>query len=103
MPKANKQSAVQRKIEIQIVPTKEKVSERIYSNFVQVAHSLHEFTLTFCDVLPVIDNNQKTEVMKSKQIQAPIQVEIVIPSSLVEPLINAISENYERFKKSKGK
>jgi hypothetical protein len=98
MPKAKKNKP--QSIEVQIIPTNEKVSKRIYSNYVQVSHSSQDFTLTFCDVLPIAAD-QKNEILKSKKMFAPIQVEIVIPYSLVEPLIKAISDNYEKSKKIK--
>lgn len=83
---------------IQIIPSKEIVSERIYSNFVSISHSQYDTTLTFCDVLP-IDDTQKMEIGKTKKLNAPIQAEIVIPNSLVEPLIKALSVNYEKHAK----
>jgi hypothetical protein len=46
--------------------------------------------------------NFKTEHpgQQIKKLNAPIQAEIVIPTPLVEPLIKALSENYETYKKN---
>lgn len=99
MPKAKIKDKTKATIELQIIPSKEIVSERIYSNFVTVNHSPYDFTLTFCDILP-IDDTQKIDIEKIKKLNAPIQAEIVIPTPLVEPLIKALSENYETYKKN---
>lgn len=100
MPKDKKKDEIKTPIKpqiIQIIPSKEVVSERIYSNFVSINHSPYDSTLTFCDILP-IDNTQKLDIEKIKKLNVPIQVEIVIPNSLVESLIQALSKNYEKHK-----
>jgi hypothetical protein len=102
MPKkVIKKSVVPKEVTVSVVPTKEKVSQRIYSNFVQVNHSPHDFTLTFCDILPVTENN-KQELIKTQKLDAPIQAEIVISHSLVEPLMKALAESYAKFKSNIG-
>ena len=97
MPKDKKKDETKVRIELQIIPSKEIVSKRIYSNFVSINHSQYDSTLTFCDILP-IDDAQKLDIEKTKKLNAPIQAEIVIPNSLVEPLIEALSKNYEKYK-----
>jgi len=102
MPKSNGETKTPKEVNVKIVPTNEKKSERIYSNFVQVSCSPHDVTLTFCDILPV-RKEQQSKILESKQLEAPVQVEVVIPLSLVEPLIKAMTDNYERFKKLQQK
>ena len=97
MPKDKKKDETKVRIELQIIPSKEIVSKRIYSNFVSINHSQYDSTLTFCDILP-IDDAQKLDIEKTKKLNAPIQAEIVIPNSLVEPLIEALSKNHEKYK-----
>ena len=97
MPKDKKKDEAKVRIELQIIPSKEIVSKRIYSNFVSINHSQYDSTLTFCDILP-IDDAQKLDIEKTKKLNAPIQAEIVIPNSLVEPLIEALSKNHEKYK-----
>jgi len=97
MSKVKKKDETKATIKLQIIPSKEIASKRIYSNFVSINHSPYDFTLTFCDILPV-DDAQKLDIKKSNKLNAPIQAEIVIPSSLVEPLIKALSQNYETYK-----
>jgi hypothetical protein len=86
-------------VNLKIIPTKDEISERIYSNFVSISHSEYDFTLTFCDINAPRDD-QKSEIIKSKKIQAPIQAEITIPIMIVEPLIKALMINYDKYKKS---
>lgn len=83
---------------IAIVPTDKIASKRIYSNFASISNSPHDFTITFCDVIPLY-NEQKEEVIKSGTVPAPIQAEIVIPISFVDSLIKALSQHYENYKK----
>jgi len=86
-------------VNLLIVPDKVAVSDRIYANYVQVAHSNFDVTLTFCDVLP-LDANQQKEVMESKILKAPVQVEVAIPMALVESLVNALSTIQKAIKKA---
>ena len=97
MPKAKKKAVTPNPIAVQIIPSKEVVSERIYSNYVLVSHSQYDSTLTFCDI-PAINEQKKANIIKSKKMDAPIQVEVVVPNSLVEPLIRALTESYEKHK-----
>ncbi len=96
MPKSKKLPPTT--VNVKIVPSKDYISERLYSNFVSISHSEYDFTLTFCDITePRAD--QKEEIIKSKKIQAPIQAEIAIPIMIVEPLIEALKINTASYKK----
>jgi len=97
MPKSKKRIIPQQPEAVQVIPTDEMVSERLYSNYVLVNHSVYDSTLTFCDI-PPIDEQKKAAIVKTKKLHVPIQVEIVIPNSLVEPLIKALTESYEKHK-----
>jgi len=95
---SKKKTLIPKPVEVRVMPTKEIVSDRIYSNYVQVSHSLYDSTLTFCDIPPADSEQINADILKSKKMNAPIQVEVVIPNSLVEPLIKALTESYEKHK-----
>jgi len=100
MPKPKKSNP--KIVNLKIVPTKDQISERVYSNYVVISHSEYDFNLKFCDINPP-DETQRAKMVKSGEIEAPVQVEIAIPIVLVEQLINALTIQYTKYKKSKTK
>ena len=99
--KTIKTNEIPKRITLQVVPKKTENTKRAYSNYVQVTHTPHDFTLSFCEVSAIRDD-EKEEIAKSKKAYAPIHAEMVLPVSLIEPLIKAIQSNYEIFKKTKS-
>lgn len=78
---------------IKIKPTREYTSKRLYSNFVNVSRSQFDISLIFCDVQGVILGPGK---QPPTSIDAPVQVEVVIPVPLLEPLMNALKRVQDR-------
>jgi len=98
MPRAKKVANKKaNKAPFEIVPSKEIQSKRLFSNFVRVSHSVHEFTLTFCDI-PPMTADEREKFLKSKKREVAIQAEIIIPPTLVESLIGAITANLKTYK-----
>lgn len=73
--------------QLEIKPTQEYTSKRLYSNYVNVSRSQFDVSLVFCDIQSVIVRAGK---QPPTSIDAPVQVEVVIPLALLEPLINAL-------------
>lgn len=90
-------------VQVKMVPSTDSQSERIYANFVSVNHTPYDFTLTFCDAQPPHNEEERKAMISEKVLKAAVQVEIAIPTALIEPLMRALGENLERFKKTYGK
>lgn len=87
MPTAKKAAKRKQKgIEVGIRPSRESTSDRIYANYVHVLAGPLDVALTFCDVLPPIN-----DVPSGHIIDAPVQAEIVIPKGLLNSLITALT------------
>ena len=90
--------AVKEKEGIEVItlePNDELVSNRLYSNFVQVANSPYDFALKFCDAPAVFNQKNITEGVLS----IPIVAEIVIPFNLMPNLIKTLQIQYEKHQK----
>jgi Protein of unknown function (DUF3467) len=74
---------------------------RIYSNFCGVSHTPFDFTLTFCEVLPLSEKDiADAPEDATRTIRAPIRTKVVIPVQLVAPLAAALSENLRNYQES---
>lgn len=94
MPKKAKND--KSKIEINLQPTRDIPVTRLYSNHIEVSQSPHDFTLKFCDATPIVDID---EVAKNNYIlKIPVVSEIIIPFHVMEPLINVLAEQHEKYK-----
>ncbi len=69
-----------------------------YSNYVEVNQTPHDFTLTFCHILPPLSSNQLGD-----DITANIMARISFSSGLMEDLINALQIEYKKRKKLEKK
>jgi len=72
---------------------------RIYSNFCAIAHTPFDFTLTFCEVMPLSDKEIK-EAESEHIVRAPIRARIVVPVQFVPNLIAALQEHWRAFSES---
>lgn len=102
MAKGKKSSKETAPVTAKIIPSKDVQSERIYANFVVIEHTSFDFSIKFCDFSPP-DEKDKANIIQTKTIKAPIQAEIVIPTTLVESLIKALTVNYGEYLKLYGK
>jgi len=72
---------------------------RTYSNFCAIAHTPFDFTLTFCEVMPL----SETEIKSAEAdhvIRAPVRVKIVAPVQFIPNLITALQEHWRVFSES---
>lgn len=75
--------------EVQVI--NDASTKRVYANFVSVTTGPHECNITFCQIEPL-------EVQKDS-IPARTVAKVAIPHSLVEEMVNAITTNFNNFKK----
>jgi hypothetical protein len=84
-----------------IVPEENLDIQRIYSNFCSIQNSPFDFTLTFCEMLPIgereIQQAQETQVVK-----APVRARLVVPIQMIPGLIAALQENFRMYQESFG-
>ena len=80
-------------------PGGDKNAARTYSNFCSIAHTPFDFTLTFCEVMPLTDREIK-EAEADHVVRAPIRAKIVVPVQFVPNLITALQEHWRVFSES---
>jgi hypothetical protein len=91
-----------RQINFTIVPADdaaEAPAARIYSNFCSIAHTPFDFTLTFCEVMPLSEKEIK-EAESEHVVRAPVRVKVVVPVQFVPNLIAALQEHWRVFSES---
>ena len=91
-----------RQINFTIVPADdapEAPTSRTYSNFCSIAHTPFDFTLTFCEVMPLSDKEiQAAET--DHVVKAPVRAKIVVPVQFVPNLIGALQEHWRVYNES---
>lgn len=90
-----------KQINFTIVPadtTEDQVS-RTYSNFCSIAHTPFDFTLTFCEVMPLSEREIKA-AESEHVVRAPVRVKVVVPVQFVPNLISALQEHWRVFSES---
>jgi hypothetical protein len=91
-----------KQINFTIVPAPDAADSpvaRTYSNFCAIAHTPFDFTLTFCEVLPLSDKEIK-DAETEHIVRAPVRVKVVVPVQFVPNLITALQEHYRVFSES---
>jgi hypothetical protein len=81
-----------KQINFTIVPDEQSPGERTYANFCGVAHTPFDFTLTFCEVMPLSEKEIR-EAEAEHVVRAPVKARIVLPVQFVPTLIAALQEN----------
>ncbi len=76
----------QKQINFTIVADDQSTEPRIYANFCAVAHTPFDFTLTFCEVLPLSDKDIR-DAETAHVVRAPVRARIVVPVQFV-PLVH---------------
>jgi hypothetical protein len=94
--------ADQRKqINFTIVPDEGEPGPRTYSNFCAISHTPFDFTLTFCEVLPLSERDLH-EAESEHTVRAPVRARIVVPVQVVPNLIAALQEHMRVYSESTG-
>ncbi len=90
-----------KQINFTIVPDETGDEPRSYANYCAVAHTPFDFTLTFCEVMPLSKRDIK-EAENEQVVRAPVRSKVVIPVQLVPNLMNALQEHLRIYSESYG-
>lgn len=90
-----------KQVNFTIIPEDAPDVARIYSNFCSIQNSPFDFTLTFCEMLPLAERDIE-QAQKSHAVKAPVRVRLVVPVQMVPGLIAALQENYRLYQESYG-
>jgi len=71
---------------------------RYYSNYISVHHTPYDFTLRFCDALPIYEMPELS-ADGTAEIKIPIKTEVVIPAAVFPDLIKAMQDQYKKYQK----
>jgi hypothetical protein len=84
-----------------VVPDEDSVVPRVYSNFCAIQNSPFDFTLTFCEMLP-LGERQVKEAHATHLVRAPVRARLVVPVQMVPGLIAALQDNFRLYQESFG-
>ena len=82
-----------------IIPEEDSQLPRVYSNFCSIQHSPFDFTLTFCEMLPLGERELKA-AQESHLVRAPVRAKMVVPMQMIPGLIAALQENFRLYQES---
>jgi hypothetical protein len=91
-----------KQINFTIVPADDSADApvpRTYANFCSIAHTPFDFTLTFCEVMPLSEKEIK-EAESEHIVRAPVRTKVVVPVQFVPNLIAALQEHWRVFSDS---
>ena len=88
-----------KQINFTIVPEDAGNEPRTYANFCAVNHTPFDFTLTFCEVMPLSEKEIR-EAEADHVVRAPMRARVVLPVQMVPTLIAALQENMRLFSES---
>ena len=88
-----------KQINFTIVPddtTEQSQTRREYANFCAVAHTPFDVTLSFCEVLPL--NDEQIEALNRNpdagvKVPAPVRARVVLPFGVLENLVVALQQH----------
>jgi hypothetical protein len=90
-----------KQINFSIVPDDSGNAPRTYSNFCAISHTPFDFTLAFCEVLPLSEKDIH-EAEAQHIVRAPVRAKIAVPIQVVPNLIAALQEHMRVFSESTG-
>ena len=88
-----------KQINFTIVPDEQPGEPRTYANFCAIAHTPFDFTLTFCEVMPLSEKEIR-DAEADHIVRAPIRSRLVLPVQFVPTLIAALQENMRIYSES---
>jgi hypothetical protein len=90
-----------KQINFTIVPDDSADVPRTYANFCAISHTPFDFTLSFCEVLPLSEKD--IQAAESQHVvRAPIRAKVVVPLQVVPNLISALQEHMRVYSESTG-
>ncbi len=90
-----------KQINFTIVPDEDNSQPRTYANFCAISHTPFDFTLTFCEVMPLSEKDVR-EAEAEHVVRAPVRSKIVVPVQFVPNLIAALQEHMRVFSESQA-
>jgi uncharacterized protein DUF3467 len=90
-----------RSVNFTVVPDDDASVPRIYSNFCSIQNSPFDFTLTFCEMLPLSERELR-EAQTTHLVRAPVRARVVVPVQMLPGLIAALQENHRLYQESFG-
>ena len=91
-----------KQINFTIVPDESAAGpDRVYANFCGVAHTPFDFTLTFCEVMPLSEKEIR-DAETDHTVRAPVKARVVMPVQFVPTLIAALQEYLRIFSESQS-
>src|SRR5437870_13717659 len=89
-----------KQINFTIVPADDEgATSRTYSNFCSIAHTPFDFTLTFCEVMPLSEEELRS-AENEHVVRAPVRARVVVPVQFLPNLIAALQEHLRVFSES---
>ncbi len=91
-----------KQINFTIVPAEDAAdapTSRTYANFCSIAHTPFDFTLTFCEVMPLSEKEIKA-AESDHVVYAPVRTKLVVPVQFVPNLIAALQEHWRVYSES---
>ena len=85
-----------KQINFTIIPDEQPGEPRTYANFCSIAHTPFDFTLTFCEVMPLSEKELR-EAESEHVVRAPVRTRVVVPVQFVPNLIAALQEQLRFF------
>jgi hypothetical protein len=84
-----------------VVPEDDTAVPRVYSNFCSIQNSPFDFTLTFCEMLP-LGEREIQQAQASHVVKAPVRARMVVPVQMIPGLIAALQENFRLYQDAFG-
>ena len=88
-----------KQINFTMIPYEHPGDPRIYANFCSAAHTPFDFTLTFCEVMPLSEKEVK-EAEANHVVRAPVRARVVVPVQFLPNLVAALQEHMRVFSES---
>ena len=96
---SDKPEAQKQQINFTIIPDEQPGDPRIYANFCSIATTPFDFTLTFCEVMPLSEQVLK-EAAANHVVKAPVRARVVVPVQFLPNLVAALQEHMRVFSES---
>jgi hypothetical protein len=96
---SDENSSERKQINFTIIPDDQPGEPRTYANFCSIAHTPFDFTLTFCEVMPLSEKELR-DAATDHVVRAPVRARVVVPVQFMPNLIAALQEHLRVFSES---
>jgi hypothetical protein len=88
-----------KQINFTIVPADDQDQPRTYANFCAISHTPFDFTLTFCEVMPLSEKDIR-DAEADQVVRAPVRARLVVPVQFLPNPIAALQEHMRVYSES---